>query len=59
MRDASLYREYEHVMRELEQDRKIVTVAIEGLKAVIQSGQINIAERTLEAIDDLKNGKEA
>ena len=59
MKDASLYKEYEHVMRELKQDRKIVTVAIEGLKAVIQSGQINIAERTLEAIDDLKNGKEA
>ena len=59
MKDASLYREYEHVMRELEQNRKIVTVATEGLKAVIQSGQINIAERTLEAIDELQNGKEA
>jgi len=59
MKDASLYKEYEHVMRELEQNRKIVTVAVEGLKVVIQSGQINIAERTLEAIDDLRNGKEA
>lgn len=59
MKDASLYKEYEHVMRELKQDRKIVTVAIEGLKAVIQSGQINIAEKTLEAIDELQNGKEA
>lgn len=56
--DRGIYKEYEAVLTELEKVRKIRDVAVESLKMIIQSGQVNIADRALETIKEIEIGKE-
>ena len=50
-----ILKEYTDAIKELKNANKQIQIAIQGLEAIMLSGQINIADKTLEAIKEVKN----
>ena len=48
-----MFKEYMAVIGDLKKANKQIEIAIQGLEAIMQSGQINIADKTLEAIKEV------
>ena len=51
--ESQVYESYMDMINELQKVKTQIDIAIQGLEAIIQSGQINIADVTLEAIKDV------
>ena len=49
-----MFKDYMSVIGDLRKANQQIEIAIQGLEAIIQSGRINIADKTLEAIKEVK-----
>jgi len=55
MFNEQVMKDYMSLISDLKKANEQVNIAIQGLEAITKSGQINIADKTLEAINELKN----
>jgi hypothetical protein len=51
--NEQMFKDYMSVITDLKKANKQIEIAIQGLEAIVESGQINIADRTLEAIKEV------
>tara|TARA_R110000824_G_scaffold157472_1_gene330929 strand:- start:128 stop:316 length:189 start_codon:yes stop_codon:yes gene_type:complete len=49
-----MYKDYMGALSDLRKANQQIEIAIQGLEAIMQSGQINIADKTLEAIKEVE-----
>mgnify|MGYP003117397356 CR=1 FL=1 len=53
--DEQILKDYMSAIKELKNANRQIQIAIQGLEAIMHSGQINIADKTLEAIKEVKD----
>ena len=51
--NEQMFKDYMSVITDLKKANRQIEIAIQGLEAIVESGQINIADRTLEAIKEV------
>ena len=51
--NEQMFKEYMKVITELRNANKQIEIAIQGLEAIVESGQPKIADKTLEAIKEV------